>query len=64
MNQVFTTKGLVDRNRLTAVDAVEEGDNYRKIITLWLLDGEVVRQDASVSQLRALETTATQGTFA
>ena len=64
MNQVFTTKGLVDRNRLTAVDAVEEGDNYRKIITLWLLDGEVVRQDASVSQLRALETTAAQGTFA
>jgi hypoxanthine-guanine phosphoribosyltransferase len=52
LNQVHTTKGLIDRDLLTVEDIVDEGDNYRSVATEWRLDGELVRRDAAVSILR------------
>ena len=50
--RVHTTKGLIERDRLTATDIVEEHDNARVLATEWHLDGELVRRDVAVSILR------------
>jgi hypothetical protein len=52
VNQVQTTKGLIDRNLLEVEDIVEEGDNYRSIATEWRLNGELVKRDGHVIILR------------
>lgn len=51
MNQVHTTKGLIDRDRLTVTDIASEEDNARIVATEWHLDGELVRRDVAVSIL-------------
>lgn len=51
MSVVHTTKGLIDRERLTVKDTITEGDNDRAIATEWFLDGELVRRDVAVSML-------------
>lgn len=48
MQQVWTTKGNVDRDQLTVEDIVTEGDNHRAIATEWKLNGELVRRDVHV----------------
>lgn len=52
MGLVHTTKGLIERERLTVSDIVTEGDNDRAVATEWHLDGELVRRDVAVSILR------------
>lgn len=50
--QVFTTKGLIERELLTVADTViEEGDS-RITITEWRLGDEVVRRDGHINLLR------------
>lgn len=51
MNQVETTKGLIDRNLLEVKDIITEDDNSRAIATEWTLDGELVRRDVALSLL-------------
>lgn len=51
MSMVHTIKGLIERDRLTAVDIVSEEDNARVVATEWFLDGEMVRRDVAVSIL-------------
>ena len=51
MGKVHTTLGLIERDRLTATDIVDEGPNYRTIATEWHLDGELVRRDVAASIL-------------
>lgn len=50
--QVHTIKGLIDRDRLTVKDIIEEGEDYRSIATEWFLGDELVRRDVAVSVLR------------
>lgn len=52
MSLVYTTKGLIERDRLTVTDVVSEEDNSRAIATEYHLDGELVRRDVAVSILR------------
>lgn len=61
MNLVHTTKGLIDIADLVILDEIENGDNVRKIVTKFLHNGEVVRQDAAVSILRGVSAEATHG---
>lgn len=49
--KVHTTKGLIERSKLTVKDIVDEGENHRAIATEWHLDGELVRRDVAVSIL-------------
>ncbi len=51
MSKVHTTKGLIERDRLTVKDIITEGENDRAIATEWFLDGELVRRDVAVSML-------------
>jgi len=55
MNQVQTTQGLVDRDRLEVKEIVTEEDNSRSIATEWTLDGELVRRDLHIIMLRGQE---------
>jgi hypothetical protein len=57
---VYTTKGLIERERLVATDIITEEDNARVVATEWFLDGEQVRRDVHVSILRGLELTGQQ----
>lgn len=50
--QVQTTRGMIDRDRLTVTDITSEEDNARIIATEWHLDGELVRRDVAVSILQ------------
>lgn len=50
--QVHTTKGLIDRDKLTVKDIVSEEDNARVVATEWFLGDELVRRDVAVSILR------------
>ena len=61
MNQVLTTKGLIEFGMLDVRDVVEVGDNYRKIATEYRLGEELVRRDVAVSALRGLESQAAEG---
>lgn len=64
MNQVHTIKGLIDRDRLTVEDIVNEDGNSRAIATEWRLDGELVRRDVHVMILRGHEVGAAQAEMA
>lgn len=59
--QVHTTRGLVEFSELEVSDSVELGDNHRKITTIYLMGGEVVRQDVVVNVLRPFRDEATVG---
>lgn len=59
--QVFTTKGLVDRDLLEVKDHITEEDNARVLATEWYLDGELVRRDVVVNVLRPPAVDATNG---
>lgn len=51
-NPVYTTKGLIERDRLETKDIVNDEDvGSRAIATEWYLDGELVRRDVWVSLL-------------
>ena len=63
MSLVHTTKGLVERERLTVSDIVSEEENSRAIATEWFLDGELVRRDVAVSILRGQDVFGEQGKF-
>ena len=52
MITVQTKKGFIDRDLLTVTDTVTEDDNNRFIKTVWSLDGEMVREDLTISILR------------
>jgi hypothetical protein len=45
-------RALVERERLTVLDCVEEHDNARSVATEWRLDGKLVRRDCAVAILR------------
>ena len=51
MGMVLTTKGLIERERLTVKETITETANSRDIFTEWFLDGEMVRSDLAVSIL-------------
>jgi hypothetical protein len=61
MADVHTTKGMIERSLLTAVDIVSEEDNSRTVATEWHLDGELVRRDVAVSILRGVSFSGEQG---
>lgn len=50
--QVWTTRGLVEREQLTVKDIVEEHDQARVTATEWFLGDELVRRDVNVNILR------------
>lgn len=50
--KVHTTKGMIDRELLTATDIISEEENARVVATEWHLNGELVRRDVAVSILR------------
>lgn len=52
--QVYTTKGLVERDQLSVKDVFEEHDNARVHATEWFLGDELVRRDVNVNILRGL----------
>jgi hypothetical protein len=54
MPLIETSQGMIERERLTVHDIVEEGDNHRSIATEWRLDGVLVRRDAHVMILRTV----------
>lgn len=58
---VHTTKGLIERDQLTAKDIIEEHDNARVIATEWFMGDELVRRDVHVSVLRGHSLTGEQG---
>lgn len=60
MSQVYTSKGLIDRNRLTVKDVITEEPNARVVASEWYLDEELVRRDAAVSILAPQDITAQQ----
>lgn len=51
MAQVHTTKGLIDRDKLTVKDIISDEPNARVIATEWFLGDELVRRDVAVSIL-------------
>lgn len=51
MIQVYTTKGLVDREALTVKDIVTETGDARVIATEWYMGDELVRRDVNVNIL-------------
>lgn len=63
MSMVHTTKGLIERERLTVKDIVSDEDNARVTATEWHLDGELVRRDVAVSILSGHSLAAEQGEF-
>ena len=58
---VHTIRGLVRYGDMDVEDTLELGDNYRKLVTTYRLDGEVVRQSAAVEMLRPLAVGLEQG---
>ena len=52
---VYTTRGLIEIEKLDVKDIIELHDNARVIATEWRLDGELVRRDVWVSVLRGQE---------
>ena len=50
--KVQTNAGLIDRDQLEVEDIVHETEDARVIQTVWKLDGQEVRRDATVSILR------------
>lgn len=61
--QVFTTKGLVDRELLQVQDIVTEEPNARVTATEWRMGDELVRRDVHVNILAGQAVTAEQGGF-
>ena len=59
--KVFTTKGLIEFDRLRIQDVVELGDNHRKILSQYYLGDELVRQSVFIDVLRPLEAEAAEG---
>lgn len=54
MELVDTILGPIERERLEVQDLIEEGPNYRTIVTEWRLNGEIVKRDAATSILHGL----------
>lgn len=50
-DQVFTTEGMIDRDRLEVRDVVNDTYGARAIATEWYLEGRLVRRDVAVSIL-------------
>jgi len=61
--QVYTIKGLVDRDQLTVKDIVNEGANDRSVVTEWYLGEELVRRDVHVMILRPIGMDGNAGDF-
>lgn len=49
--KVYTTKGLIDFERLEVRDVVTMEETARVTATEWYLEGELVRRDVNVSIL-------------
>lgn len=58
---IWTTKGLIERERLEVKDITTETDNSRDTATEWYLNGELVRRDAHINMLRPLNINSDQG---
>lgn len=58
---VYTTKGLVEYEKLVVTDIIKMEDNARVTATEWRLDGELVRRDVNVSILRGQSVAGEQG---
>lgn len=50
--KVHTTKGLIERDRLTVSDVISEEPNARVTATEWFLGDELVRRDVNVNILQ------------
>lgn len=62
MSMVHTTKGPIERERLTVRErCVEENDQVRVIAMEWFLGDECVRRDGWAVALRGLEVGAHGG---
>lgn len=49
--QVYTKKGVVERDLLTVKDTIVEEDNARTTATEWFMGDELVRRDVHVNIL-------------
>lgn len=61
MAQVETSRGLIERSRLTWRDEYTEDENQITTRRNWFLDGEFVRNDVWVSLHRGLGTDTAGG---
>lgn len=60
MTMVWTTKGPVSIELLRVEDIITIEGGFRKIVTQWYLDGELVRQDANVNCLMPMDLNSEQ----
>jgi hypothetical protein len=63
MTQVYTTHGLVDRDRLTMQVISVETESAVEIACEWRLGDELVRRDAWINFLRGQAVNGEQGGF-
>jgi len=60
MALVYTTRGLVPRDKLVCTPEIGFDDNNMYVRVTWTLDGEMVRQDAWVNSFRGIEDAAVE----
>ena len=61
MRQVFTTKGLVDRDRLAMRPVITESQHSVEVALEWTLGDELVRRDLWVNLLQHPQMQAASG---
>lgn len=59
--QVYTAKGIIDREQLTVKDIITEEGDARVIATEWFLGDELVRRDVNVNILIGQALNSEQG---
>lgn len=60
---VLTTKGMIEDDRLVVSDKIEMHPDARVTVTMWHLDGELVRQDVNANVLRGHALSGDKGEF-
>jgi hypothetical protein len=58
---IQTIRGLIEKDKMEVRDMVEWGDNFRKIVTEYWYQGELVKCDVAASMLRGPEAEHTNG---
>ena len=61
--QVYTIKGVVDRDSLTVKDIITEEGNARTTATEWFMGDELVRRDVHVNILVGQSCDGEQGSI-
>jgi len=58
---VYTTRGLIEHEKLVVTDIIELHEGVRVTATEWHLDGELVRRDVNVNVLVGQAVAGEQG---